>query len=506
MLFVPPVVAGAEEVAAAISRAVAAARADKPRARGRDQRRGHPGRAASTARRRRVRLPGVGGARARARRRARRVAAPPGRRRSPSSTASTARPRAVVDGARRGDDAWLDPAQTRALLEAYGIPLVPERVAATRRRGRRRRARARLPGRRQDGGGRRAQDRDAAASRSTCATRTQVRAAVERIGGPVLVQPIPARRRRAARGRRPGPGLRAARRVRPRRRARRADRRAPASGSRRSPTSTPRSSSSGGKAGRLVARLPRRAAGRRGRAASTSSTGSRRLADDLPEVAELDLNPVLACPDGCVAVDARVRLRDRPSERTTRKTLVTSRASSSGSTPTGARRTTSRSGRSTCSTTRCCASRSRAEHVKPRLLGHWGTTPGLNLVYAHLNRVIRARDLDAIYVTGPGPRRPGLVANAYLEGTYSELYPHIGAGRGRAAARCSASSRSRAASRATSRPRRRARSTRAASSATRSRTRTAPRSTTPTCSSRASSATARRRPGRSRRAGTRTSS
>jgi xylulose-5-phosphate/fructose-6-phosphate phosphoketolase len=68
----------------------------------------------------------------------------------------------------------------------------------------------------------------------------------------------------------------------------------------------------------------------------------------------------------------------------------------------------------------------RAEHVKPRLLGHWGTTPGLNLVYAHLNRVIRARDLDVIYVCGPGHGGPGMVANAYLEGTYSELYSHVG--------------------------------------------------------------------------------
>jgi xylulose-5-phosphate/fructose-6-phosphate phosphoketolase len=66
-----------------------------------------------------------------------------------------------------------------------------------------------------------------------------------------------------------------------------------------------------------------------------------------------------------------------------------------------------------------------AEHVKPRLLGHFGTTPGLNFVYAHLNRSITARDLSAIYITGPGHGGPGLVANAYLEGTYSELYPHI---------------------------------------------------------------------------------
>jgi xylulose-5-phosphate/fructose-6-phosphate phosphoketolase len=68
----------------------------------------------------------------------------------------------------------------------------------------------------------------------------------------------------------------------------------------------------------------------------------------------------------------------------------------------------------------------RAEHVKPRLLGHFGTTPGLNFVYAHLNRAIRRRDLSAIYVTGPGHGGPGLVANAYLEGTYSEVYPHVG--------------------------------------------------------------------------------
>jgi len=65
-------------------------------------------------------------------------------------------------------------------------------------------------------------------------------------------------------------------------------------------------------------------------------------------------------------------------------------------------------------------------HVKPRLLGHWGTTPGLNFIYAHLNRLIRERDLNMIYVTGPGHGGPGLVANVYLEGTYSEVYSHIG--------------------------------------------------------------------------------
>ncbi len=68
----------------------------------------------------------------------------------------------------------------------------------------------------------------------------------------------------------------------------------------------------------------------------------------------------------------------------------------------------------------------RPEHVKPRLLGHFGTTPGLNLIYAHLNRAIIQRELDVVYVTGPGHGGPGLVANAYLEGTYSEVYPHVG--------------------------------------------------------------------------------
>jgi len=67
----------------------------------------------------------------------------------------------------------------------------------------------------------------------------------------------------------------------------------------------------------------------------------------------------------------------------------------------------------------------KREHVKPRLLGHWGTTPGLNFIYVHLNRVILEQDLSMIYITGPGHGGPGLVANAYLEGTYSEVYPHI---------------------------------------------------------------------------------
>ena len=67
----------------------------------------------------------------------------------------------------------------------------------------------------------------------------------------------------------------------------------------------------------------------------------------------------------------------------------------------------------------------KIEHVKPRLLGHWGTTPGLNFIYVHLNRLIKRHDLNMIYITGPGHGGPGLVANTYLEGTYSEVYPNI---------------------------------------------------------------------------------
>src|SRR5262245_32039340 len=67
----------------------------------------------------------------------------------------------------------------------------------------------------------------------------------------------------------------------------------------------------------------------------------------------------------------------------------------------------------------------RKENVKPRLVGHWGTTPGLNFIYVHLNRVIKERDLDMIYIIGPGHGGPGIVANTWLEGTYSEVYPNI---------------------------------------------------------------------------------
>src|SRR5205809_6200037 len=67
----------------------------------------------------------------------------------------------------------------------------------------------------------------------------------------------------------------------------------------------------------------------------------------------------------------------------------------------------------------------KIEHIKTRLLGHWGTTPGLNFIYVHLNRLIRMRDLNVIYITGPGHGGPALVANTYLEGSYSEFYPNI---------------------------------------------------------------------------------
>src|SRR5438270_1350028 len=67
----------------------------------------------------------------------------------------------------------------------------------------------------------------------------------------------------------------------------------------------------------------------------------------------------------------------------------------------------------------------QVKHIKPRLLGHWGTTPGLNFLYAHINRAIKARELDAIFICGPGHGGPAMVANAYLEGTYTEVYPDV---------------------------------------------------------------------------------
>src|SRR3954470_18263479 len=67
----------------------------------------------------------------------------------------------------------------------------------------------------------------------------------------------------------------------------------------------------------------------------------------------------------------------------------------------------------------------RVEHIKPRLLGHWGTSPGLSLLYVHMNRLIRERDLNVIYLAGPGHGGPAILANVYLEGAYSEIYPEI---------------------------------------------------------------------------------
>ena len=68
----------------------------------------------------------------------------------------------------------------------------------------------------------------------------------------------------------------------------------------------------------------------------------------------------------------------------------------------------------------------KLEHVKHTLVGHWGTTPGQNFIYAHLNRAIRQHGLDMIYLSGPGHGGPAVVANAYLDGTYSEIYPEVG--------------------------------------------------------------------------------
>ncbi len=145
------------------------------------------------------------------------------------------------------------------------------------------------------------------------------------------------------------------------------------------------------------------------------------------------------------------------------------------------------------------------EHIKPRLLGHWGTSPGLNLVHTHLNRVIRNRGLDALCVWGPGHGSPAVVANSWLEGSYSEVYPDVSRDE-EAWPGCSGSSPSPAGCRATWRPRPPVRSTRAASWATPCPTPTVPPSTTRTSWWPASSVTARRRRGRSPRPGTRTSS
>ena len=98
-----------------------------------------------------------------------------------------------------------------------------------------------------------------------------------------------------------------------------------------------------------------------------------------------------------------------------------------GSTPGGAPRTTCRSGKSTCSTIRCSKEPLERNDIKPRLLGHWGTTPGLNFVYVHLNRAIKARDLDMMYMCRPGPRRARhccqYLARRHLQRDLSEHLP-----------------------------------------------------------------------------------
>ena len=120
-----------------------------------------------------------------------------------------------------------------------------------------------------------------------------------------------------------------------------------------------------------------------------------------------------------------------------------------------------------------------ADDIKPRLLGHFGTTPGQNFIYAHCNRVIKEFDVDMIYVSGPGHGGPGMVANTYLEGAYSELYPDITPDERRGCKNCSSSSASPAASPATRPRKRRGRSTRGANWGTRCRTVSGPCSTTP---------------------------
>src|SRR5579859_90361 len=137
----------------------------------------------------------------------------------------------------------------------------------------------------------------------------------------------------------------------------------------------------------------------------------------------------------------------------------------------------------------------KLEDIKPRLLGHWGTTPGLNFIYVHFNRLIKKHDLNVIYVAGPGHGGPALVGNAFLEGTYSEFYTHISQTED-GMRKLFKQSHSRAAFRAMSLPRRQARFMRAANWAIRLRTPTAPHLITRTSWFAAWSAMARRKQGR----------
>lgn len=135
-------------------------------------------------------------------------------------------------------------------------------------------------------------------------------------------------------------------------------------------------------------------------------------------------------------------------------------------------------------------------HIKPRLLDHWGTPPGLNFIYAHLNRVIKEPDLNVMNITGPG-----LAANAYLEGTYSEVYPNIAPDEDGMKRLFKQFSFPGGIPPATSRRRRPARFTKAASWVIRCHTLSARRSIILSCWSRASSAMEKRKPARSPRTG-----
>lgn len=146
----------------------------------------------------------------------------------------------------------------------------------------------------------------------------------------------------------------------------------------------------------------------------------------------------------------------------------------------------------------------KIEHIKPRLLGHWGTTPGLNFIYVHFNRLIKKHDLNVIYVTGPGHGGPGLVANTYLEGTYSELYPNISQTED-GLQNYSSSSPSPEAFPVTSHRKRRAPFMKVANSDTQSPMPTVPRSTIPICWCAAWWVTAKLRLARSPPVGIRTS-
>ena len=145
------------------------------------------------------------------------------------------------------------------------------------------------------------------------------------------------------------------------------------------------------------------------------------------------------------------------------------------------------------------------EHIKPRLLGHWGTTPGLNFIYVHFNRIIRKFDLNVIYIAGPGHGGPGLVANTYLEGTYTEFYPNIAQSE-EGMNRLSSSSLSPEEFPATSLPKPPDRFTRAGNWAIPSLTPTARLSTIPICWSVAWWATAKPKPVRSPQVGIPTNS